>query len=372
MKKVFVNLVAIMAVTTSMSAQNSDTLRRVTTISETTKVSDLSGGRVASVITKQTSGELGKNLSEFWVRGIGTFGTGDSALVLIDGVEGDLNSFRPEDIQSFSILKDASAVAVYGTRGANGVVLVNTKSGRKNLIEPETNSAIVETEIPSVDATKASDLLGGRVAGVITKQTSGEPGKNLSEFWVRGIGTFGTGGNALVLIDGVEGDLNSLNPEDIQSFSILKDASAIAVYGTRGANGVVLVNTKSGRKNLIEPETNSAITEPEIPSVDLVTAQIEHADTYASEIETEIVDNGTEDFFPDLKIYPNPFSGMLRLAGAEGSTLQVISADGVVIHTQKLISSDEIIRLEHLRIGVYYFCVDNGKQTKTVKVVKNN
>jgi TonB-linked SusC/RagA family outer membrane protein len=99
----------------------------------------------------------------------------------------------------------------------------------------------LQTPVASV-----SNLIGGRVAGVISTLTSGEPGKNISEFWVRGIGTFGANSSALVLIDGLEGDINSLDPADIESFSILKDASATAVYGVRGANGVVLVTTKRG------------------------------------------------------------------------------------------------------------------------------
>lgn len=65
---------------------------------------------------------------------------------------------------------------------------------------------------------------------------SGEPGNSFSEFWIRGISTFGASQSALVLIDGIEGNINDLDPADIESFSILKDASATAVYGTRGAN----------------------------------------------------------------------------------------------------------------------------------------
>ena len=99
----------------------------------------------------------------------------------------------------------------------------------------------LQTPAPSI-----ANMLGGRVAGVITMQASGEPGQNLAEFWVRGIGTFGANASALVLIDGLEGDLNTIDPADVESFSILKDASATAVYGVRGANGVVLVTTKRG------------------------------------------------------------------------------------------------------------------------------
>ena len=91
-------------------------------------------------------------------------------------------------------------------------------------------------------------MLGGRVAGIISTQGSGEPGKNISDFWIRGIGTFGANASALVLIDGLEGSLNDVDPADIESFSVLKDASATAMYGVRGANGVVLVTTKRGKQ----------------------------------------------------------------------------------------------------------------------------
>jgi TonB-linked SusC/RagA family outer membrane protein len=110
----------------------------------------------------------------------------------------------------------------------------------------------VNTKELQVPAPSITNMLGGRIAGVITMQSSGEPGKNLAEFWVRGIGTFGANSSALVLIDGLEGDLNSIDPADVESFSILKDASATAVYGVRGANGVVLVTTKRGEEGKLQ------------------------------------------------------------------------------------------------------------------------
>ncbi|MDR2804181.1 MAG: TonB-dependent receptor [Dysgonamonadaceae bacterium] len=110
----------------------------------------------------------------------------------------------------------------------------------------------INTDELQVPATSLSNIIGGRLPGVITMQTSGEPGKNISEFWIRGIGTFGANSSALVLIDGLEGDLNSIDPADIESFSILKDASATAVYGVRGANGVVLITTKRGLEERLQ------------------------------------------------------------------------------------------------------------------------
>lgn len=93
-----------------------------------------------------------------------------------------------------------------------------------------------------------SNALAGVVPGVMARQVSGQPGDNVSEFWIRGISTFGAGASALVLVDGFERNMNELNVEDIATFTVLKDASATAIYGSRGANGVVLITTKRGKE----------------------------------------------------------------------------------------------------------------------------
>jgi len=124
--------------------------------------------------------------------------------------------------------------------------VVVTAIGTQRKISTLAAVATIDPKDLQVPATSVANLLGGRVAGVFSMQTSGEPGKNLAEFWIRGVGTFGANASALVLIDGIEGDINSIDPADIESFSVLKDASATAVYGVRGANGVVLITTKRG------------------------------------------------------------------------------------------------------------------------------
>jgi TonB-linked SusC/RagA family outer membrane protein len=124
------------------------------------------------------------------------------------------------------------------------VVIVGMGSKRKVTNVGAVSS--VDVKELNVPATSVANLLGGKIAGVISIQSSGEPGKNISEFWIRGIGTFGASQGALVLIDGLEGDINSIDPADIESFSVLKDASATAVYGIRGADGVVIITTKRG------------------------------------------------------------------------------------------------------------------------------
>ncbi|MEB3375316.1 TonB-dependent receptor plug domain-containing protein [Bacteroides sp. CR5/BHMF/2] len=94
---------------------------------------------------------------------------------------------------------------------------------------------------------KLSNNLGGQLSGVITLQKNNEPGAS-TEFWIRGISTFGANKKPLVLVDGIERDMDLVNPEDIQSFSVLKDAAATAIYGVRGANGVILITTRTGEE----------------------------------------------------------------------------------------------------------------------------
>lgn len=92
-----------------------------------------------------------------------------------------------------------------------------------------------------------SNNLAGMVSGVIAVQRSGDPWFNNSDFWIRGISSFTGNTNPLVLVDGIERSLHDIDPEEIASFSVLKDAAASAVYGVRGANGVVMIETKRGK-----------------------------------------------------------------------------------------------------------------------------
>ena len=112
-----------------------------------------------------------------------------------------------------------------------------------------------ELKVPS---SSLSTSFAGRMAGVIAIQRSGQPGADGADFWIRGKSTFGDATGVLIVLDGVEissSDLNALDPEVIESFSILKDATATAMYGTRGANGVMIVTTKSGQ-DLLKPIIN--------------------------------------------------------------------------------------------------------------------
>lgn len=124
------------------------------------------------------------------------------------------------------------------------------------------------TQVRSEDLQQASvpnltNAIAGRVAGVITVMGSGKPGSDDSKIYVRGQATTNST-DPLVLVDGVERDWKQIDPEDIESFSVLKDASATAVYGVRGANGVILITTKRGKigKPVFNISVQSAIQQP--------------------------------------------------------------------------------------------------------------
>lgn len=102
-------------------------------------------------------------------------------------------------------------------------------------------------ELTKRPGTNVQNLLQGKVSGLQVTQASGKPGSDGAQLRIRGLGSFNAGSEPLVLIDGVRGDMMALNPDDIESVSVLKDAASAAIYGARAANGVILVNTKRGR-----------------------------------------------------------------------------------------------------------------------------
>lgn len=109
-------------------------------------------------------------------------------------------------------------------------------------------SNVKTDEILRSPVSSVANALAGRATGIITVQRGGEPGRDVADIYIRGIGTFAGGNSArpLVLVDGVERSLNGIDPYTIESFNILKDASATAVFGVRGANGVIIITTKTG------------------------------------------------------------------------------------------------------------------------------
>lgn len=141
------------------------------------------------------------------------------------------------------VMKEAKATAL------DEVVVTGTGEQRKLTM----TGAVTNVDVSTLKTSSSSitNALAGNVAGVLARQASGMPGENRSEFWIRGISTFGAGSSALVLVDGFERSMNEINIEDIETFTVLKDASATAIYGSRGANGVVLITTKRGKEGKV-------------------------------------------------------------------------------------------------------------------------
>src|SRR5699024_6433908 len=126
------------------------------------------------------------------------------------------------------------------------VVVVGYGSVRKGNVSSAISS-IDDDELQTSVAKDVSSALQGRVAGVDVSSAGGQPGSGMN-INIRGISTLGSN-SPLYVIDGVYGDIDMVNPSDIESMEILKDASAASIYGSRAANGVVLITTKSGMSN---------------------------------------------------------------------------------------------------------------------------
>lgn len=150
-------------------------------------------------------------------------------------------------------VKDQSVINVVMREASitlEDVVVVGYGTQKKVSVTGAVTNAPVK-QLQSVPSASLSNALAGQLPGIITRQTSGEPGFDGAQIYIRGMATLNTGQEftaPIVLVDGVERDINLVNSQEIESFTILKDASATAVYGVRGANGVILITTKKGVK----------------------------------------------------------------------------------------------------------------------------
>ena len=157
-----------------------------------------------------------------------------------------------------------------------------------------------------------SNNLAGKLSGVIGIQRSGEPGYDDSNFWIRGISTFSGSNKPLILVDGIERDLDNVDVAEIESFSVLKDASASAMYGVRGANGVIVITTKRGKIGApqvrfhVEHSINQPTQLPEFldaPDYMTLLNQLALQDGTAQPFTQQQIDRTRSGYDPDL--YPN-------------------------------------------------------------------
>lgn len=189
------------------------------------------------------------------------------------------------------IMQEAKATAI------DEVVITGTGAQKKITMTGAATTVDVNTLRTSTSS--ITNALAGNVAGIMARQTSGQPGNNISEFWIRGISTFGAGSGALVLIDGFERDMNEINIEDIESFTVLKDASATAIYGSRGANGVVLITTKRGKSGKVQIDAKVETTY----NTRTYTPELVDGYTYANLMNEARTTRNKEAFFSDEKLY---------------------------------------------------------------------
>src|SRR5690606_6094466 len=149
-------------------------------------------------------------------------------------VEADKTSINVIMLEETSMLDEVTVVA-FGTQKKEMVVASISTVSPSDLKMPTSN---------------LTTSFAGQIAGMISYQSSGEPGADNSDFFIRGVTTFGYNVDPLILVDNIEiskTELARIQPDDIESFSIMKDAAATALYGARGANGVILIRTKEGR-----------------------------------------------------------------------------------------------------------------------------
>lgn len=218
-------------------------------------------------------------------------------------------------------------------------------------------------QFPSSNFTNA---LAGNVPGIIAMQSSGQPGKSISRFWVRGISTFGASASAMILVDGFErNNIDDLNIEDIESFSVLKDASATAIYGSKGANGVILITTKHGKAGKININVKGEASY----NTRTITPKFIDAPTYANLLnearvtrnlapqyqpeELALIRSGLDpDFYPNvdwskllLKNGAMSYRADLSMSGGENTARYFVSLS--YVEDQGMYNTDETLRKKY-------------------------
>lgn len=189
-------------------------------------------------------------------KNVGVF-TDAAGLFSIQAEAGDILVFSMVGMQAIEVKvekgKPVKVVMKEDTQSLEEVVVVGYGTQKKVTVTGSVAS--VNLDDIKVPVSNLSNVLQGKVAGIISVQSSGEPGYDNSTFTIRGISTFTGNTSPLIIVDGVQRDdvnstyggaYNNIDPEDIQSLSLLKDASATAIYGAKGANGVLIITTKRG------------------------------------------------------------------------------------------------------------------------------
>lgn len=241
--------------------------------------------------------------------------------ITIEGVGGVLEfSYIGMKKQEIAIIdqKSINVTLQPDTEVLDEVVVVGYGSQKKESVVGAISTLdIKKLKVPGASI---SNVLAGQLSGVVAMTRSGEPGKNsAADFYIRGVSSFKGTSTPLVLVDGIERDLDLVDTDDIASFSILKDASASAVYGVRGANGVILITTKKGEegKPAINVRTEFGFTSPTkrpkmLDSARWAELYNEASSTkyYSDEVMQKYREHSDPDLYPDVDWFDALFDDM--------------------------------------------------------------
>ena len=188
--------------------------------------------------------------------------------------------------------KDMAVVLKEDTELLDEVVVVGYGVQKKvNVIGSV--STVDSKSLESRSVPDVSNMLTGQMSGVTIIQSSGNPGQDAGTIRVRGVGSFGATPDPLVLIDGLPGSLSNITPSEIESISVLKDASSSAIYGSRAANGVILVTTKKGKEGKTRVIYNGSVGMSQATELPQMAHSYEYAEFYNKAV-------GTETYTPEM------------------------------------------------------------------------
>ena len=244
--------------------------------------------------------------------------------------------YQPQEILVKGDAKVINVVLKEEKFSAVDEVVITGMGAQKKISVTGAVTNVQMEDLKHYNTSNISNTLAGNVPGIIAYQKSGQPGKNTSEFWIRGISTFGASSKAYILVDGFEREnIDDINIEDIETFSVLKDASATAIYGSKGANGVILITTKHGKSGKVtfngklETSYNTRTITPEFVDGFSYANYINEAritrnlGTLYQPVELDIIRNGLD---PD--IYPNVNWQNLLLKDGAGSYRANLNVSG--------------------------------------------
>lgn len=269
------NLSQMVSVSVNNVVLNTDTLNKI--FAETTLVFSMDGRQIYVSEKKQKTSDDAKNvivngnvtdINGLPIAGAAIMIKGTSVGTITD-VDGNYSITVPDrtSVLQFSFLGYIPKEEIVGNKKVVNIVLVEDVGQLEEVVVIGYGQQKKESVVSSLSSIGPSELnikqanlkdaIAGKIAGVISVQRTGEPGNDAGAFYIRGQSSYGGGVNPLVLVDGIPRSMSDIDVDEIESFTVLKDASATAVYGAEGANGVVLITSKRGKEQQRQINVNA-------------------------------------------------------------------------------------------------------------------